>query len=112
MTTKTDRTLRVLEKMIGYKPTIGTMLRSIRESEEMTQTDFAKLLRIPSQKLCDIEKGRRFISPLTAARFAKRLGDSPEYFVIRCLQEELDRNKIDVRLDIKHEGTCPYARHV
>ena len=106
MTTKTDRTLRVLEKMIGYKPTLGTMLRSIRESEEMTQADFAKLLRIPSQKLCDIEKGRRFISPLTAARFAKILGDSPEYFVIRCLQDELDRNKIQNL--IKQGSGLPY----
>jgi transcriptional regulator with XRE-family HTH domain len=109
MTTKTDKTLHVLEKMIGYKPTLGTMLRSIRESEGMTQADFAKLLNIPPQKLCDIEKGRRFISPLTAAIFAKRLGDSPEYFVIKCLQDELDRNKIEVRLNIKHENSHRYA---
>ena len=100
MTTKTNKTLQILEKMIGYKPTLGTMLRSIREAENMTQLEFAKLLEIPPQKLCDIEKGRRFISPKTAEEFAKKLGDSPEYFVIRCLQDELDRNKIHVRLDI------------
>jgi transcriptional regulator with XRE-family HTH domain len=102
MTTRTNNTLQTLEKIIGYKPTLGTILRSIRESEGMTQADFAKLLKIPSQKLCDIEKGRRFISPKTAKEFAKRLGDSPEYFVIRCLQDELERNKIYIRLDVKH----------
>lgn len=110
MTTKTEHTLQKLEKMIGYKPTLGTMLRSIRESKGMTQADFAKLLKIPSQKLCDIEKGRRFISPKTAEEFAKNLGDSPEYFVVRCLQDELERSKIDVKLDIKH-GSIYHHMH-
>jgi transcriptional regulator with XRE-family HTH domain len=103
MTTKTDKTLQILEKMIGYKPTLGTMLRAIRESENMSQAEFAKLLEIPPQKLCDIEKGRRFISPKTAEEFAKKLGDSPEYFVIQCLQDELDRNKVQLKLAKKHE---------
>lgn len=109
MTTKTDKTLKVLEKMIGYKPTLGTMLRSIREAEGMSQTAFAELLEIKPQKLCDIEKGRRFVSPKTAEGFAQKLGDSPEYFVIRCLQDELDRNKIHVRLDMKHDGKNQHA---
>lgn len=112
MTTKTDKTLRTLEKMIGYKPTLGTMLRSIREAEGMNQVEFAKKLKITPQKLCDIEKGRRFISPKVAKNFAKKLGDSPEYFVIRCLQDELDRNKICVTLDIKHEIAHQPAQHV
>ena len=110
MTTKTDKTLQVLEKMIGYKPTFGTMLRSIRESENMTQVDFAKLLNIAPQKLCDIEKGRRFVGLKTAEEFAKKLGSPPEYFVIRCLQDELDRNKIYIRLDIKHGNTYQYRQ--
>lgn len=92
--------------MIGYKPTLGTMLRSIRKSENMNQTDFAKLLKITPRKLCDIEKGRCFISLTTAEKFAKRLGDSPEYFVIRCLQDELDRNKINVKLNFQHGAAC------
>jgi transcriptional regulator with XRE-family HTH domain len=104
MTTKTENTLQILEKIIGYKPTFGTMLAAIRESKEMSQADFARLLKITPQKLCDIEKGRRFISPKMAEEFAKKLGDSPEYFVIRCLQDELERNKIDVQLDIKHRS--------
>lgn len=102
-TNKSDQTLKLLEKMLGYKPTLGTLLRSIRKAEKMSQTNFAKLLKIPSQKLCDIEKGRRFVSPKTAAEFAKRLGDSPEYFVIRCMQDELERSKIDIKLQINHE---------
>lgn len=101
MTTRTDHTLKQLEKSIGYKPTFGTMLRSIREAEDMTQAEFARLLKIPPQKLCDIEKGRRFVSLKMAKDFARKLKDSPEYFVIKCLQDELDRSKINIKLDLK-----------
>lgn len=111
MNTRTDNTLQTLERMIGYKPTLGTMLRSIRESEEMTQADFAKLLKIQPQKLCDIEKGRRFISPEMAEEFAKILGDSPEYFVVRCLQDELERKKINVVLDVKQGSVRQHVYH-
>jgi transcriptional regulator with XRE-family HTH domain len=115
MTTKSDKTLQILENIIGYKPTFGTMLCAIREAEGLTQADFAKLLKITPQKLCDIEKGRRFVSPKTAAEFAKILQDSPDYFVVRCLQDELERNKIDVILDIKrikHKSTHQHANAI
>lgn len=102
MTTKTDKTLQILEKMLGYKPTMGTMLRAIRESDGMTQVEFAKLLKITPQKLCDIESGRRIISLKKAVEFAEILGDSPEYFVIQCLQDELERNEINITLNVKH----------
>lgn len=110
MTTKTNHTLQILEDMIGHKPTLGTMLTAIRESEEMSQIAFAKLLGITPQKLCDIEKGRRFISPKTAEKFAKKLGNSSEYFVIRCLQDELERNKINIKLHINHEKIRYHGR--
>jgi transcriptional regulator with XRE-family HTH domain len=105
MITRTAKTLQTLEKMLGYKPTFGTMLHAIREAEELSQVDFAKLLKIPPQKLCDLEKGRRFVSPKMAESFAKKLKYSPEYFVIRCLQDELDRNKIQMNLVINHSNT-------
>jgi len=104
MTTESDKTLQILQEMIGYKPTFGTMLHAIRESEELSLSNFAKLLKITPQKLCDIEKGRRIVSPKTAAEFAKILGDSPEYFVVKCLQDELNRDNIDIQLCIKQQN--------
>jgi len=104
MITKSDEALQILKKMIGYKPTFGTMLRSIRKCEDMSLSSFAKLLKITPQKLCDIEKGRRTVSPKTAVEFAKILGDSPEYFVIKCLQDELTRDNIDIQLCIKQRS--------
>jgi transcriptional regulator with XRE-family HTH domain len=54
--------------------TFGGMLRSWRESEEMTQTSFAKMVGLSVQNLNDLEKGRRIPSPSRAARIAKKLG--------------------------------------
>jgi hypothetical protein len=36
-----------------------------------------------------------------ARDFARKLGDSEEYFIIKCLQDQLDRKQIGVKLDIK-----------
>ena len=110
MTTKSDHTLNTIKKMLGYKPTFGSMLCAIRESEEMSQAKFAKLLKISPQKLCDIEKGRRIVSIKMAEKFAKYLGDSPEYFVIRCLQDELERNQINIELAINNAYKCKHIR--
>ena len=103
MSINTDKTLMDLEKMMGRKSTFGSMLRSIRQCEAMTQKEFACLLGISSQKLCDLEHGRCFVSAKTAEDFANRLGDSPEYFVVRCLQDELDRSEINMRLVMRNE---------
>jgi plasmid maintenance system antidote protein VapI len=106
----TDKTLQALENIIGYKPTLGTMLRTMRECEDMSLTEFAKILKITPQKLCDIEKGRRIISPKIAAEFARLLDDSPDFFVVQCLQDELDRYKINVSLDVKHKPAALFTK--
>ena len=31
------------------------------------------------------------------------LDDSPDFFVVQCLQDELERNKIDVEIDVKRK---------
>lgn len=108
MTTSTDQSLQILEEMLGYKPTFGTMLHSIRKCEEMSLSNFAKLLKITPQKLCDIEKGRRIVSPKTAVEFAKILEDSPEYFVIKCLQDALTRDNINMQLSIEQRSDSGY----
>jgi plasmid maintenance system antidote protein VapI len=41
--------------------------------------------------LCDIEKGRKVVSPERAARFAELLGYSADQFVRLALQDVVDR---------------------
>jgi len=68
---------------------IAKVLWAHRTGEEMTLKDFSKLLEISVANLCDIEKGRKFVSPKRAARFAKALQLSEKLFVQIALQDLL-----------------------
>ena len=60
--------------------------------------DFAKQLGISKQNLCDIEKGRKAVTPSRAALFAEKLGYPPTAFIRIALQEELDRAGIMITI--------------
>lgn len=97
---KNSKTSKFLEELAG-ELTLASLLTSIRQGEEMSQVDFAKLLKISRQYLCDVEHGRRFVSPKAAADFAKRLGYSPQQFVRLCLQDLVDREGLKLKIDVK-----------
>lgn len=84
-------TATYLESLSGRKVTMANTLWAIRESEEISQVEMAKLLGISRQYLCDLEHNRRSLSPRMAADFAVKLGYSPAHFVQMALQDELDR---------------------
>ena len=102
ITNETKETLNYLESLIGKKPTLGDYILSIRQGEEITQTEFARLLGISRHNLCDIEHNRRFISPKMATQFAKKLGYSEKQFVRLCLQDMLNREGIDLKVDLEN----------
>lgn len=91
-TTMNDKSLAFLEHLTGRKVTLANALWSIRECEEMSQADMAKLLDISRQYLCDIEHGRRSVSPRMAADFATKLGYPIAHFVQMALQDELSKS--------------------
>jgi plasmid maintenance system antidote protein VapI len=99
-TKKKSETLKFLEELAGRPLTLGGLLESIRLSEEMSQAAFAKKLAISSSHLCDIEKGRKVVSPERAARFAKVLGRSREQFVRLSLQEMVDEAGLKMRVEV------------
>jgi transcriptional regulator with XRE-family HTH domain len=98
---KSKETINRLEKLTGKKLSLGGLLLSIRQGEEMTQIEFSKKLGISKQYLCDIERGRRFISPKTAESFANKLGYSPEQFVRLCLQDMMDRDELHLIVSVR-----------
>ena len=69
---KTDA-MRFLESLVG-ELTFGGLIEAMRQAEEMSQVISRKKLGISKQHRCDIEKGRKFVSPERAAKFAKILG--------------------------------------
>lgn len=102
MTTKiTQKTLDKLEKIAGAKLTLGKFLWSIRMSDELTQVEFAKILGMSKQQLCDIEHGRKVVSPKLAAEYADILGYSQKQFVRLALQDQLDRAGLPYDVEIK-----------
>lgn len=94
-----DKSIFFLENLTRRKVTIGHLLWSIRESEEMTQVKFAKKLEVSRQYLCDLEHNRRIVSAKAAADFALRLGYSPIHFIQIAMQDEL--NKYGFNLDVQ-----------
>lgn len=77
-----------LEKRLGPM-TMAMLLRSFRTSQEISQIDFAKKLKISKANLCDIEKGRKLVGMERAAKFAKLLKDSELLYVQIALEDQL-----------------------
>jgi transcriptional regulator with XRE-family HTH domain len=100
-TPKSDKAIAFLEGLIKEKLTISNLVWAIRESEEMSQKEFAKLLGIAPQYLCDVEHGRRSVSPKLAAGWAKKLGYSPEQFVELAIQDELEKSGLHFNVQVK-----------
>ena len=101
ITKKSQESLDYIDSLTGGKLTLGNLLLSLRQCEEMSQVDFAKQLGISRQNLCDIEHHRRFVSPKMAAEYADKLGYSKNQFVRLCLQDLLDRDQLCMTVDIK-----------
>lgn len=89
----------VFKGLLGHV-SFGEMLNSLRLSEGLSQKDFAKKLKISPQDLCDIEKGRKFLSVERAAKFADLLGDSPEVFALFVIQDELYRAGLNCQVKL------------
>ncbi|MBA2656763.1 MAG: helix-turn-helix transcriptional regulator [Tatlockia sp.] len=102
ITRNTKKTLDFLENLMGEKLTLGSFILAIRQGEELSQVEFAKLLEVSRQVLCDIEHGRRIISPKKAAEYAELLGYSKKQFVRLCLQDLIDRDHLGLIVEIEN----------
>ena len=96
----TQKSLKALEKITGAKLTLGGVIRAIRQADGKSQVDFAALLKIPKQQLCDIECGRKSVSPKLAAIYADRLGYSREQFIRLSLQDMMERQGLGFKIVI------------
>ena len=96
-----------MEETTGGPLTLGKTLWSIRKCDEISQVDMAERLGISRANLCDIEKGRRFVSPDRAAKWADTLGYSAEQFVRLSLQDRVRQSglKMIVRVEPDRKRT-------
>ena len=70
----------------------------------LTKQNFKKtepiLNHLTGNMVCDIEKGRKAVSPKFAEEFAIRLGYSCEQFVRLALQDELRRDGLKYEIEL------------
>ena len=98
---KKSEAMEHLEKHTGGPLTFPKLIESIRLGEGMSQTDFANELGISKSHLCDIEKGRKTVSPDRAARFAKKLGYSQNTFVELALQQMVSKANLKFKVKVE-----------
>ena len=84
-----SETVKHIEKIMGRASTFGSMIHSLRLCDEISQANLAKKLKISRAHLCDIEKGRRFVSAKRAAQFAEVMGYSATQFVSLALEDQI-----------------------
>lgn len=101
----TEKTLKGIRKITGQKLSLAKLIWSIRQSDNISQVDFANKLKITKQHLCNIERGRNSISPKLAANYAKILGYSKEQFIRLALQDLVDRDGLNVEVEVTSKNT-------
>jgi transcriptional regulator with XRE-family HTH domain len=89
-----------LERRLGPM-TIGSFLKSWRLSENLSQQEFSKLIGMSSANLCDIEKGRKGVSPRKAAEIAEAIGYSPVVLVEIALTDLLRQSNLKFDVSVK-----------
>ena len=80
--------------------TLGGALSALRKSDELSLLEFAKLLGISRSHLCDIEQGRRAVSPERAARFAQALKQHEAQFVRLALQDQIRDAGLNLKVEV------------
>lgn len=102
-----QKTLNQLKNITGHALTLGKLINSIRQCQELTQVELALKLGMSRQQLCDIEHDRKIISPKLAAQYADKLKHSREQFIRLALQALLDKDCLNAHVDITLKKTPP-----
>lgn len=88
-------------ELLGGPLTFGAAVEALRLRDDLSQAAFAKKLKVSRQYLCDVEKGRRLVSPEQAARFAKAFGHRPEVLVRLALQDAVRASGLRLKVTVE-----------
>ena len=98
---KKSAAVRTLEKLCGGPLTFGMALSAARRCEELSQAVLAERLGVSKSHLCDVEKGRKTVSPVRAVAWARVLGHSENLFLRLALQDAFDAAGLKYRVSIE-----------
>jgi transcriptional regulator with XRE-family HTH domain len=92
---------KFLDKLSSEPLTFGSMLKNIRECDELSLADLAAKLKVSRQHLHAIETGRRAVSTERAARWARVLEYPEAQFVRLALQADIDAAGLKYRVQLR-----------
>jgi transcriptional regulator with XRE-family HTH domain len=103
MTIKVNKSIDALEatKDIWSQMTFGGLIRSLRISDEVSQVDLAKMLKVSKQFLNDVEHNRKEVGISFAKKVAKALKYSIEPLIELLIRDQLRRQKLYYDVEIK-----------
>ncbi len=107
----TEKTLAHIAELTQSTLTLGRLIAAIRQSDGISQVEFAEKLRMTKQHLCDIEHDRKAISPKLAAKYAEILGYSADQFIRLSLQDLVDRAGLNVQVTINKKTEITPLRY-
>ncbi|MFN8543158.1 MAG: helix-turn-helix transcriptional regulator [Candidatus Binatia bacterium] len=93
--------IKLLEQISGGPLSLGKAIESVRRSEDLSQDECARRLGVSKSHLCDVEKGRKTVSPERAAKWARVLGFPESVFVRLAIQGELDAAGLRYKVEIE-----------
>lgn len=88
-----------LEQKTG-ELTFGRLIEAYRLAEDLSQKEFAKILKISQASLCDLEKGRRVPTPERAAKIARRLKEPESFWIQISLQDQMRKAGLNFKVSV------------
>lgn len=100
MTIKSKNALKAT-KDIWDKMTFGSLIRSLRMSDEISQVALAKKIGVSKQFLSDVEHNRKEVGISFAKKVSSALGYSIEPLLELLIRDQLKRQKLHYEVEIK-----------
>lgn len=100
MITKKWHGYEELEQRFG-RMTVGMFLKAFRESEGLSQIEYARKIGLSRANLCDIEKGRKLISPERASKLSKKMGVPEKALIQLAIQDILHDARLKYTVELK-----------
>ena len=103
MTIKKNESVNALEATqdIWNTMSFGSLLRSLRKSEDLSQTELAKKLEVSNSFLSDVENNRKDVGIPFAKKVADVLGYSIEPLIELLIRDQLRKQDLNYIVELK-----------
>lgn len=103
MNIKSNTTVNALEatKHVWEKMSFGSLVRSLRLSDEITQVELAKKVGVSKQFLSDVEHNRKDVGISFAKKISEALEYSIEPLIELLIRDQLRRQHLNYTVELK-----------